>query len=122
MVAGDWAATEPAGTAYFSILYTFATTALLALFTHRMSAGDQRLAAVLYLLRSTFRYARVYLTSAPKPSGWRCRALANVVAPAPPGGKRTPAAHGVLSPAVGIAMAWVRPTSPLPWWRHAAAL
>lgn len=52
-----------------SILYTFATTALVTLFTWRMS-GKRRtaaLAAVLYLLYfSTFRYGRVYLTSAPE--------------------------------------------------------
>ncbi|MDE2416685.1 MAG: hypothetical protein KGN32_02670 [Burkholderiales bacterium] len=75
MVAGDWgnhwsllALRIP------SILYTFATTALLALFTYRMTDGDQPhklrtscLAAVLYLLFfSTFRYGRVYLTSAPE--------------------------------------------------------
>ena len=52
-----------------SIGYTFATTALLAFFTWRMS-GKRRtacLAAVLYLLYfSTFRYGRVYLTSAPE--------------------------------------------------------
>jgi 4-amino-4-deoxy-L-arabinose transferase-like glycosyltransferase len=52
-----------------SIAYTFATTALLAFFAWRIS-GKQRtacLAAVLYLLYfSTFRYGRVYLTSAPE--------------------------------------------------------
>jgi len=75
MVAGDWgnhwsllALRIP------SILYTFATTALIALFTYQMADGNQPhklrtacLAAVLYLLFfSTFRYARVYLTSAPE--------------------------------------------------------
>ena len=52
-----------------SIAYTFATTGLLAFFAWRMS-GKRRtacLAAVLYLLYfSTFRYGRVYLTSAPE--------------------------------------------------------
>jgi 4-amino-4-deoxy-L-arabinose transferase-like glycosyltransferase len=52
-----------------SIVYTFATTALLAFFAWRLS-GKRRtacLAAVLYLLYfSTFRYGRVYLTSAPE--------------------------------------------------------
>lgn len=52
-----------------SIIYTFATTALLAFFAHRIS-GKLRtacLAAALYLLYfSTFRYGRVYLTSAPE--------------------------------------------------------
>ena len=70
MVAGGW------GTHWNlmalrlpSIAYTFATTAMLAFFTWRMS-GKRRtacLAAVLYLLYfSTFRYGRVYLTSAPE--------------------------------------------------------
>ena len=52
-----------------SIVYTFATTAVLAFFAHRIS-GQVRtacLAAALYLLFfSTFRYGRVYLTSAPE--------------------------------------------------------
>ena len=52
-----------------SIGYTFLTTALLAFFTHRIS-GNLRtacIAAALYLLFfSTFRYGRVYLTSAPE--------------------------------------------------------
>ena len=52
-----------------SIAYTFATTALLAFFAWRLS-GKRRtacLAALLYLLYfSTFRYGRVYLTSAPE--------------------------------------------------------
>jgi 4-amino-4-deoxy-L-arabinose transferase-like glycosyltransferase len=52
-----------------SIAYTFATTALLAFFAWRIS-GKRRtacLAAALYLLYfSTFRYGRVYLTSAPE--------------------------------------------------------
>ena len=52
-----------------SIVYTFITTVLLAFFAHRIS-GNLRtacLAAVLYLLFfSTFRYGRVYLTSAPE--------------------------------------------------------
>lgn len=52
-----------------SIAYTFATTGLLAFFAWRIS-GKRRtacLAAVLYLLYfATFRYGRVYLTSAPE--------------------------------------------------------
>ena len=70
MVAGDWghhwnlfALRLP------SVLYTFATTALLAFFTYRIN-GRLRvalIAAALYLLFfSTFRYGRVYLTSAPE--------------------------------------------------------
>jgi 4-amino-4-deoxy-L-arabinose transferase-like glycosyltransferase len=52
-----------------SIAYTFATTGLLAFFTWRLSGKRSTawLAAVLYLLFfSTFRYGRVYLTSAPE--------------------------------------------------------
>jgi 4-amino-4-deoxy-L-arabinose transferase-like glycosyltransferase len=52
-----------------SVFYTFATTALLAFFAHRIS-GKLRtacIAAALYLLFfSTFRYGRAYLTSAPE--------------------------------------------------------
>ena len=52
-----------------SIAYSFATTALLAFFAWRLSGKRSTacLAAVLYLLYfSTFRYGRVYLTSAPE--------------------------------------------------------
>lgn len=56
-----------------SVIYTFATTALLALFAYRMSSAQQGklrtacLAAVVYLLFfSSFRYGRAYLTSAPE--------------------------------------------------------
>jgi 4-amino-4-deoxy-L-arabinose transferase-like glycosyltransferase len=56
-----------------SILYTFATAALLAFFTHRITVDTTTklrnacLAVVLYLLFfSTFRYGRAYLTSAPE--------------------------------------------------------
>lgn len=52
-----------------SVIYTFLTTALLAFFTHRISGRLRTacLAAALYLLFfSTFRYGRVYLTSAPE--------------------------------------------------------
>ena len=52
-----------------SIVYTFLTTALLAFFTHRISANLRTacIAAAVYLLFfSTFRYGRVYLTSAPE--------------------------------------------------------
>ena len=70
LVAGDWgqhwtlfALRLP------SVIYTLLTTALLAFFTQRIS-GQLRtacLAAALYLLFfSTFRYGRVYLTSAPE--------------------------------------------------------
>lgn len=52
-----------------SVFYTFATTALIAFFAHRIS-GRMRtacIAAALYLLFfSTFRYGRAYLTSAPE--------------------------------------------------------
>jgi 4-amino-4-deoxy-L-arabinose transferase-like glycosyltransferase len=70
IVAGDWGH-------HWSLLwlrlpsaaYTFATTALLATLTRRMGASLRTalLAAVLYLaFFSTFRYCRVYLTSAPE--------------------------------------------------------
>jgi 4-amino-4-deoxy-L-arabinose transferase-like glycosyltransferase len=70
MVAGDWgqhwslvALRSP------SIAYTFATSGFIAFFTLRISK-DVRitcLAVVMYLLFfSTFRYGRVYLTSAPE--------------------------------------------------------
>jgi 4-amino-4-deoxy-L-arabinose transferase-like glycosyltransferase len=52
-----------------SIIYTFLTTALLAFFTHRISGNVRTacIAAAVYLLFfSTFRYGRVYLTSAPE--------------------------------------------------------
>ena len=52
-----------------SVLYTFATTALLAFFAWRISgrARTAWLAAAIYLLCfSTFRYGRAYLTSAPE--------------------------------------------------------
>ena len=52
-----------------SVFYTFATTALLAFFAHRISGRVRTacIAAALYLLFfSTFRYGRAYLTSAPE--------------------------------------------------------
>jgi 4-amino-4-deoxy-L-arabinose transferase-like glycosyltransferase len=52
-----------------SLAYSFATAGLLAFFTWRLSGKRSTafLAAVLYLLFfSTFRYGRVYLTSAPE--------------------------------------------------------
>lgn len=75
MVAGSWGSHwSLLALRIPSILYTFATTALLAFITWRMVPGDQQrklrtacLATVLYLLFfSTFRYGRVYLTSAPE--------------------------------------------------------
>ncbi|BDT73359.1 hypothetical protein os4_29080 [Comamonadaceae bacterium OS-4] len=73
MVAGGWGQTWSLFALRLpSIAYTFATTALLAFFAYRMSEASSRLrtacvAAALYLLFfSTFRYGRVYLTSAPE--------------------------------------------------------
>ena len=70
MVAGQWGDHWTlAALRLPSILYTFATTAILAFFTWRFSGNVRTacLAAVLYLLFfSTFRYGRVYLTSAPE--------------------------------------------------------
>ena len=70
MVAGNWGENWSLFALRLpSIVYTFLTTALLAFFTHRIS-GQVRtacLAAALYLVYfSTFRYGRVYLTSAPE--------------------------------------------------------
>ncbi len=70
MVAGNWGQSWSLFTLRLpSVFYTFATTALLAFFAHRIS-GKLRtacIAAVLYLLFfSTFRYGRAYLTSAPE--------------------------------------------------------
>jgi 4-amino-4-deoxy-L-arabinose transferase-like glycosyltransferase len=70
MVAGNWGENWSLFALRLpSIVYTFLTTALLAFFTYRIS-GQVRtacLAAVLYLVYfSTFRYGRVYLTSAPE--------------------------------------------------------
>ena len=73
MVAGGWGQTWSLFALRLpSIAYTFATTALLAFFAYRMSDAAHKLrtaclAAALYLLFfSTFRYGRVYLTSAPE--------------------------------------------------------
>ena len=70
MVAGQWGQSWSLWALRLpSIFYTFATTALLALFTLKVSGRlrDACLAAVLFLLFfSTFRYGRVYLTSAPE--------------------------------------------------------
>lgn len=70
IVAGDWGHSWSLFNLRLpSVLYTFATTALLAWFTRRIS-GNWRtacIAAVLYLLYfSSFRYGRAYLTSAPE--------------------------------------------------------
>jgi 4-amino-4-deoxy-L-arabinose transferase-like glycosyltransferase len=70
MVAGQWGQGWSLWVLRLpSIFYTFATTGLLALFTFKISGRlrDACLAAALYLLFfSTFRYGRVYLTSAPE--------------------------------------------------------
>ena len=70
MVAGDWGHSWSLFNLRLpSVLYTLATTALLAFFTRRI-AGNWRaacIAAALYLLFfSSFRYGRAYLTSAPE--------------------------------------------------------
>ena len=70
MVAGNWGQHWELGALRLpSVFYTFATTALLAFFTFRISGkfATACTAAALYLLFfSTFRYGRVYLTSAPE--------------------------------------------------------
>ena len=69
MVAGDWGQWNLAALRLPSVLYTFLTTATLALLVWRMDGRLRTacLAAVLYLaFFSTYRYGRVYLTSAPE--------------------------------------------------------
>ena len=70
MVAGNWGQHWSLFVLRLpSVFYTFATTALLAFFAHRISGSLRTacIAAVLYLLFfSTFRYGRAYLTSAPE--------------------------------------------------------
>jgi 4-amino-4-deoxy-L-arabinose transferase-like glycosyltransferase len=73
MVAGGWGqAWSLFALRLPSVAYTLTTTALLACFAYRMQGGARKLrtacvAASLYLLFfSTFRYGRVYLTSAPE--------------------------------------------------------
>lgn len=70
MVAGQWGQAWSLWVLRLpSIFYTFATTGLLAFFTFKISGRlrEACLAAALYLLFfSTFRYGRVYLTSAPE--------------------------------------------------------
>jgi 4-amino-4-deoxy-L-arabinose transferase-like glycosyltransferase len=90
-----------------SIAYTFATTALLAFFAWRLS-GKRRtacLAAVLYLLYfSTFRYGRVYLTSAPEtfwlalPMWWILWLRLRGLAPGSLAPPRSSSAFGTLPP------------------------
>ena len=70
ILAGDWGRNwNLFGLRLPSVLYTFATTALLGFFAYRIS-GKLRTACIagaLYLLFfSTFRYGRAYLTSAPE--------------------------------------------------------
>ena len=69
MVAGDWGQWNLETLRLPSVLYTFLTTATLALLVWRMDGRLRTacLAAVLYLaFFSTYRYGRVYLTSAPE--------------------------------------------------------
>ena len=70
MVAGDWGRHwSMAALRFPSVVYTLVTAALVAALTRRIS-GNLRsacIAAAVYLLFfSTFRYGRVYLTSAPE--------------------------------------------------------
>ncbi|MDT8989603.1 hypothetical protein RQP54_01865 [Curvibacter sp. APW13] len=74
MVAGGWGQWwSLAALRLPSVLYTFATTGMLAFFAHRLQTDAAQkwrtacIAAALYLLFfSTFRYGRAYLTSAPE--------------------------------------------------------
>jgi 4-amino-4-deoxy-L-arabinose transferase-like glycosyltransferase len=106
MVAGNWGQHwSLVALRLPSIAYTFATTALAAFFTFRISKTLRTacLAAVLYLLFfSTFRYGRVYLTSAPETFWlalpmWWVLWLAVRSAPAQPAAQPTPV-HPALGP------------------------
>ena len=70
LVAGDWGQNwSMAALRLPSLAYTFVTAALVAVLTRRISGSVRSacVAAALYLLFfSTFRYCRVYLTSAPE--------------------------------------------------------
>lgn len=70
MVAGDWGQNwSMAALRLPSVVYTLLTATLVALLTRRISGSVRQacIAAALYLLFfSTFRYCRVYLTSAPE--------------------------------------------------------
>lgn len=70
MVAGNWGQQWNLWALRLpSVLYTFATTAFLAFFTFKFSGRVRTActaAAVYLLFFSTFRYGRVYLTSAPE--------------------------------------------------------
>lgn len=69
MVAGSWGDWQLWALRLPSVAYTLLTTAAIAFLTHRWSGRLRTacLAAVLYLaFFSTFRYGRVYLTSAPE--------------------------------------------------------
>lgn len=108
MVAGGWGQTWSLFALRLpSIAYTFATTALLAFFAYRMSEATSRLrtaciAAILYLLFfSTFRYGRVYLTSAPE-TFWLALPMWWVLWLR----LRNPAQHGANTPATPGALAY----------------
>ena len=70
MVAGDWGRHwSMAALRLPSVIYTLLTAALVGLLTRRISGNVRQacIAAAVYLLFfSTFRYCRVYLTSAPE--------------------------------------------------------
>lgn len=120
-----------------SMAYTFATAALIAFFTHRITANtladkatqwrNACLAVVLYLLFfSTFRYGRAYLTSAPEtfwlalPMWWvlwlRVRTAGAAQPPATLGG----VAYTLFGVAMGLGCAYksfalVAPTAAAVW-------
>lgn len=96
MIAGDWGSEWTRWALRLpSVVYTSATAFLIALFAFRI-AGNARtaiIAAVLYLLFfSTFRYGRVYLTSAPEtfwlalPMWWLLWQLTRTTTPTQSGG------------------------------------
>ena len=118
MVAGGWGQQWSLWALRLpSIAYTFASTALLAFFAYRLSGQGRALrtaciAAALYLLFfSTFRYGRVYLTSAPEtfwlalPMWWL---LWGLVKPGASGAASTPGpvAYTLFGVAMGLGAAY----------------
>jgi 4-amino-4-deoxy-L-arabinose transferase-like glycosyltransferase len=116
MVAGDWAGWDLAALRLPSVVYTFLTTAMVALLVWRMDGRLRTacLAAVLYLaFFSTFRYGRVYLTSAPE-TFWLALPLFYLL------WKHTPSHTGPANHAAFTE--WTKaPTNAqtLPWWGFA---
>ncbi|MBK7003725.1 MAG: hypothetical protein IPH37_00210 [Burkholderiales bacterium] len=130
MVAGGWGDHWSMGWLRLpSVLYTFATAALVAFFTHRITADTTTklrnacVAVALYLLFfSTFRYGRAYLTSAPEtfwlalPMWWVLWLRVRTGRPATLG----PLAYTLFGVAMGLGCAYksfalVAPTAAAVW-------